>query len=85
MPRPYPLKQRPGQRHLAVKGLPASAGEGCATMKLGTSEDLIEVRRGDTFTAGAIPVKVVDVRPVQIVLERTDTKETATVQMKNEK
>ena len=70
-----------GQRHLAVKGLPASAGEGCATVKLGTSDDLIEVRRGDTFTAGTLPVKVVDVRPVQIVLERTDTKETVTVKL----
>ena len=70
-----------GQRHLAVKGLPASAGEGCATVKLGAAEDLIEVRRGDTFTAGTLPVKVVDIRPVQIVLERTDTKETVTVKM----
>ena len=56
-----------------------------ATVKLGASEALIEVRRGDTFTAGTLPVKVVDVRPVQIVLERTDTKETVTVKMKNEK
>ncbi len=70
-----------GQRHLAVKGLPASAGEGCATVKLGASEDLIEVRRGDTFSAGTIPVKVVDVRPVQIVIERTDTRETVTVKL----
>ena len=74
-----------GQRHLAVKGLPASAGEGCATVKLGASDELIEVRRGDTFTAGAIPVKVVDVRPVQIVLERTDTKETVTVKLEGVK
>lgn len=74
-----------GQRHLAVKGLPASAGEGCATVRIGNSEDLVEVRRGDVFTAGTVQVKVVDVRPVQIVFERTDTKETGTVQMKNAK
>lgn len=68
-----------GQRHLAVKGLPAMAGEGCAVIRLAGSDDLIEARRGDVFTAGAMKVKVVDVRPVQIVLERTDTHETATV------
>lgn len=68
-----------GQHFLAVKGLPAMAGEGCAIVRLPGSEDLVEARRGDVFTAGTLTVKIVDVRPVQIVLERTDTRETATI------
>lgn len=68
-----------GKRHLAVKGLTATAGEGCALVRLQGIEGACEVRRGDEFKSGEMPVKVVDVRPLQIILVRTDTKETATV------
>lgn len=68
-----------GRRFLAVKGLPAMAGEGCAVVEIPGSEELIEAHRGDVFTAGGLSVKVTDVRPVQLVLERTDTRESATI------
>jgi ankyrin repeat protein len=73
------LEPATGRRFLAVKGLPAMAGEGCAIVKLPGSDDLVEARRGDIFTAGSLTVKVTDIRPVQIVLERVDTREPATV------
>jgi ankyrin repeat protein len=73
------LEPATGRRFLAVKGLPALAGEGCALLQFPGSDELIEARRGDTFTAGSLTVKITDVRPGQMVLEREDTKETATV------
>jgi hypothetical protein len=68
-----------GRHHLAVKGLPVMGGEGCAMAVFPGMETPVEVRRGDTFSFGGMPFKVVDVRPVQIVFERTDTKESTTV------
>jgi len=68
-----------GRRHLAVKGLPVLTGEGCALATIPGVEGIWQIRRDDVFKAGAMPVKVLDVRPMQVVLERIDTKETATV------
>ena len=77
------LETATGRRFLAVKGLPALAGEGCAVLKLPGSDELIEARRGDTFTAGDLTVKVTDIRPAQIILERPSTSETATIGLTN--
>ncbi len=68
-----------GRRFLAVKGLPALTGEGCALLKIPGREELIEARRGDTFTAGSLTVEVTDIRPSQLVLENPATGETATL------
>jgi len=68
-----------GRRYLAVRGLPALTGEGCALLKFAGSDSLIEARRGDVCQAGTLEVEVTDVRPGQIVLERRDNKETVTV------
>lgn len=73
------LESGTGRRYLAVRGLPALAGEGCALLKLAGMEGIIEARRGDVFKAGTMEVEITDVRPVQIVLERRDTKETVTL------
>ena len=70
-----------GRRHMAVKGLPVMAGEPMALIRFTGAYVLHEVRPGDLFTAGQSPVRVLDVRPTQIVIERTDTRETATVFM----
>jgi hypothetical protein len=68
-----------GQRILVVKGLPAVSGEACGFVKMRGKEDLLECRRGDEFHAGPLPVKVAEIRLTGIVLERTDTRETATI------
>jgi ankyrin repeat protein len=68
-----------GQRILAVKGLPVMSGEACGFAKLSGSDAIIELRRGDEFHPGTLPVKVAEIKPLRIVLERTDTKETATI------
>ena len=75
------LEESTGRHYLAVKDLPAMAGEGCAVLKVLGTDGSVEAHRGDVFTAGELKVKVTDVRPSQIVLERTDTKETATLNL----
>jgi ankyrin repeat protein len=73
------LESSTGRRFLAVKGLPALAGEGCALVQLPGSDTPVEARRGDTFTAGSLTVKFTDIRPSQLVLENPATGETATI------
>lgn len=68
-----------GQRLLAVKGLPVTTGEGCGFVSIAGVEGILELRRGDEFRAGNMPVKVGEITPQRILLERADTKETATV------
>jgi len=73
------LEPATGRRYLAVKGLPALAGEGTALVQIPGSTELYEAHRGDTLTAGTLTVKVTDIRPSQLVLENPATGETATL------
>jgi hypothetical protein len=68
-----------GRRILAVKGLPVMTAEACGFVRMPGAEGILELRRGDEFRPGDLPLRVVEVKPLRIVLERTDTKETASV------
>jgi ankyrin repeat protein len=68
-----------GRPCLAVKGFPVTTGEGCAMVGVDDSDELFELCCGDEFKAGAIPLRVAEVRPLHVVLERTDTGERASV------
>jgi ankyrin repeat protein len=68
-----------GRHFLVVKGLPAMTGEGCGIVKLKGNENLIEFRTGDEIRAGAFSFKVKEIRPLRLVLERSDTKEALTI------
>jgi hypothetical protein len=68
-----------GRFVLAVKGLPVMTGEACGFVRMPGREEIFELRKGDAFQAGALQVKVEEIKPARIELERTDAKETAAV------
>ena len=71
-----------GARVLAVLGRGVFAGEGCAEVKVAGDERTWQLRRGDEVAAGGAVLRVIEVRPRQLVLENAAGTETATVTMK---
>ena len=72
-----------GAKHLLVKGIPAVSSETFALMRLDESGRSYDVRTQDEFTAKGAGFedhfRVLDVRPNQVVIQNTDTRESFTI------
>ena len=72
-----------GAKHLLIKGVPAKSSETYALMYLDESGIPYEVRVQDEFTAQEAGAesryRVIDVRPNQVVIENTDSREVHTI------